>query len=510
MGFQISPGINVTEIDLTTIIPAVGTTVGAIAGPFRWGPANKPMLIDSEITLVNTFGKPDNITANTWFTAANFLAYANALQTVRIVRAGVGGHLNATADGTGILIPNDDAYLNNYANGQGNDGEPYIAGMFAAKFPGDLGNSLAVAIADVNSFNSWAFKTSFSSIPGTSPLVANGGGSNDEMHVAVVDTLGWWSGTAGTVLEIFPFVSKCAAAKYEDGSTIYYAEVVNRQSNYIRWMGHPTSEDLGILSTPNWGSTDFTLDYDTIATNITMISVSGGPFAVNEVVADSAGAVVSSGSGAVLGTPVIGAGVFDIPVTAPGSNYTVPPAVVISGTNVSPATAVAVLGSGGSAGTVISVTVTSPGSGYTAATAAFSSGSGASATVTVTSNQVAGFTNLVGGQNYVTAPAVTITGGSGSGATATCTVGGGVVTNITITNPGSGYTGTPTFTFTPVGSGATAGPSLIIRARFFLSRLQALVLVIQRHRLFPSRAASADRAHQLQQHFLAALSSLSS
>ena len=142
MGFQISPGINVSEIDLTTIIPAVATTIGAIAGPFRWGPANKPMLIDSELTLVKTFGKPDNNTANTWFTAANFLAYANALQTVRVVREDAAvGHKNATADGSGVLIANDDVYSNNYANGQGN------VGMFAAKYPGDLGNSLAVSIA---------------------------------------------------------------------------------------------------------------------------------------------------------------------------------------------------------------------------------------------------------------------------------------------------------------------------------------------------------------------------
>ena len=88
MAFQISPGINVTEIDLTTIIPAVGTTVGAIAGPFRWGPANTPVLVDSELTLVSEFGQPDNATANVWFTAANFLSYANALQVVRCIKEG--------------------------------------------------------------------------------------------------------------------------------------------------------------------------------------------------------------------------------------------------------------------------------------------------------------------------------------------------------------------------------------------------------------------------------------
>ena len=37
MAFQLSPGVNVSEIDLTTIVPAVSTSTGAIAGVFRWG-----------------------------------------------------------------------------------------------------------------------------------------------------------------------------------------------------------------------------------------------------------------------------------------------------------------------------------------------------------------------------------------------------------------------------------------------------------------------------------------
>ena len=83
MPFQVSPGVNVSEIDLTTVIPAVSTTEAGIAGHFRWGPVNKATLISSEDALVSQFQKPDSNTATDFFTAANFLAYGNALFVVR-------------------------------------------------------------------------------------------------------------------------------------------------------------------------------------------------------------------------------------------------------------------------------------------------------------------------------------------------------------------------------------------------------------------------------------------
>lgn len=83
MGFQVSPGVITKEIDLTTIVPAVSTTEGAIAGVFRWGPLNTRRLIDSEDKLVATFGKPTNLNPETFFTAASFLGYGNALWVSR-------------------------------------------------------------------------------------------------------------------------------------------------------------------------------------------------------------------------------------------------------------------------------------------------------------------------------------------------------------------------------------------------------------------------------------------
>jgi hypothetical protein len=83
MAFQLSPGVNVSEIDLTTVVPSVATSDGAIAGVFRWGPVGERILVDTENSLVSRFGKPTNFNAETWFSAANFLSYANRLYVAR-------------------------------------------------------------------------------------------------------------------------------------------------------------------------------------------------------------------------------------------------------------------------------------------------------------------------------------------------------------------------------------------------------------------------------------------
>ena len=136
MAFQLSPGVLVKEIDLTNIVPAVATSIGAIAAGFPQGPVEEIIPIGSEQELVNFFGKPNSDNFETWFTAANFLQYGNALRVIRADTAAV----NATADGSGLKIKNDTDYENNYADGSGSVGE------WAAKFPGTYGNSVGVSI----------------------------------------------------------------------------------------------------------------------------------------------------------------------------------------------------------------------------------------------------------------------------------------------------------------------------------------------------------------------------
>jgi len=235
MAFQVSPGVQVKEIDATNVIPAVSTNIGGFAGAFNWGPADQIVTVGSESELAEQFGTPDDNTAKYFLTAAAFLKYGNALKVVRVSS----GHDNATADGTGQLIKNNTDYENNYSSGS------LDKGLWVAKYPGSLGNSLKVSMISqgISSFSGWAYASSFDGAPGTSDYAVNLGKTsyNDELHVAVIDEDGLWTGTAGTVLETFAFVSQASDAKKTDGTSNYYKEVINNTSKYIWWSDHDTT-----------------------------------------------------------------------------------------------------------------------------------------------------------------------------------------------------------------------------------------------------------------------------
>ena len=232
MAFQISPGVNVSEVDLTTVVPSVLTTAGAFAGPFPWGPVEKIKQISNEIVLVQTFAPsgPDANTATSFFSAANFLAYGNNLQ---VVRAANTSSLNSTG-ATTTQIKNEDVYEASYLNNTNNN----TYGSFAARYPGALGNSIRVEVfdsANTTLFNSWSYKNYFSTVPGTSTAVTGAGGLNDEMHIVVIDAGGKFTGTANTVLETYPFVSKAGDAT-NNGSSNYYKQVIFNNSKYVYAM----------------------------------------------------------------------------------------------------------------------------------------------------------------------------------------------------------------------------------------------------------------------------------
>jgi len=373
MPTNVSPGVNVSEIDLTTVVPSVSTTDGGLSGRFQWGPLNTISLVENEDQLVKYFGKPDNNTYVYFYTAANFLSYGNKLRLVRI--ADEANAKNATYDAAGLLIKNNDHYDAQYSAGQAS------VGLWAAKHAGSIGNGLRVsscpsataysqaatmttlgarlvsvsgvttvaglsAILEVGSVltssagltrqisalatgntesitatgtaitagttllstmqvgdviehggelrwvvavltNStatlnaafttnftttikpyiraslasaftadltanvgtikWEYADSVGIAPSTSTYASNRSTSNDEMHIVIVDSLGKFTGVAGTVLEKYAFVSKAADAKLSDGTSNYYVDVVNRNSQYVRWMDH-------LPAGSNWGS----------------------------------------------------------------------------------------------------------------------------------------------------------------------------------------------------------------------------------------------------------------
>ena len=318
MAFQVSPGVNVSEIDLTTIIPAVSSTTGAVAAHTKWGPINQRVLVDSEDTLYKNFGPPNTNTASDWFTSANFLSYANALYVVRAARANTTATdstcaRNATTNAANTkvtLIKNETEYDDVYAT-NGITG----VGSFVARYAGDLGNSLRISVcptangyessltgnftytnnsvtvttasdqsskvivgdilicgpdkqqnkvASVNSTaivlqtkysgntvtisgasRRWEFHDNVPNAPGTSVSVARNGGSNDEVHVVVVDEDGRFTGIANSILEVFPNLSKASAATDEVGNNIYYKNFIHQNSRYVYWTAHPAWTNVG-------------------------------------------------------------------------------------------------------------------------------------------------------------------------------------------------------------------------------------------------------------------------
>ena len=167
MGFLVSPGVHVREIDLTNVVPAVSTSIGAIAGPFQKGPVSSVTAISSEEQLLQTFGKPNSSNFEWWFTAANFLQYGDALRVVRAESAIVNAGANS-----GILIRDDDHYEDSFSTGQGSHGE------WAARTAGTWGNSIGVDICP----SARAFEQPL----GTLNLV-NGAGAVGDLQITVDD-----------------------------------------------------------------------------------------------------------------------------------------------------------------------------------------------------------------------------------------------------------------------------------------------------------------------------------
>ena len=267
MPFQLSPGVAVVEKDFTSIVPAVSTSVGAFAGAFAWGPVMEPNTVSSENELVRRFGKPNDSNADSFFSAANFLGYANNLLLVRADA----GHLNAIADSaaTAVKVTNGENYLSTYASGTNSVGE------WAAKYPGTLGNSLKVAMADSQTFTGWTYAAEFDAAPGTSAYATASGGSNDELHVIVIDEDGLFTGTVGAVLEKFAFVSKANDAKSSNGTNNYYKDAINSRSEYIWWMDHTATVSTSVAGVGvdgvAWGSAASSLFKDmSAAVNISL------------------------------------------------------------------------------------------------------------------------------------------------------------------------------------------------------------------------------------------------
>jgi len=283
-GASLSPAITVREIDLTGVAPNVPSSLTGMVGDFQWGPVEEPVRVSNEGELASKFGTPTASSAVDYMSAAQFLRYSDGLI---LVRAADSAAANASMDSaSSITINNRSDYESQKAtlSAGGN-------GRWIAKYPGALGNSLAVSIfaiedgdsassaTTLSNWNSWTYKDQFIGIPGTSTWAANttGTNTNDEIHVAVIDEEGLISGTKGAVLETFGFVSTAVGAKTVDGGRNYVADVINNGSSYLWFGGH---DDSASVAGTNWGTApDGTVkDYATGVswTNATSVESLGG------------------------------------------------------------------------------------------------------------------------------------------------------------------------------------------------------------------------------------------
>ena len=223
MPFQLSPGVLVKEIDLTNVVPAVATSIGAMAGAFQKGPVGEITAIGSEQELVKVFGKPNGSNFETWFTAANFLQYGNAL---RIVRA-ESGITNATANDNGLLIKNTTDYLNNYSAGQGSVGE------WAARTAGTHGNSLGVSVCH----NATAYEQTISGNAGT--LGVTTGTPAIGATTVGVDTGGGAAGAGGAAFNVGDIVHFQEASGQE-----YEVTAISTDNLTIKQLDNPNGGGL--------------------------------------------------------------------------------------------------------------------------------------------------------------------------------------------------------------------------------------------------------------------------
>ncbi|CAB5221159.1 tail sheath protein [uncultured Caudovirales phage] len=153
MPFQVSPGVNVSEIDLTTIVPAVSSTSGAIGGVFKWGPIEDRVLISSEDQLVSTFGKPTANNYETFFSAANFLAYGNSLYVSRAAANSYNAIANTglarTTDNPDVAA-NANVFIKNIGDYEYQkstyETSVWSNVFFVAKYAGEYGNSLRLSV----------------------------------------------------------------------------------------------------------------------------------------------------------------------------------------------------------------------------------------------------------------------------------------------------------------------------------------------------------------------------
>lgn len=211
MGFRVSPGVSITEKDLTAIIPAVASTPGGFAGYFHWGPGNEVITVTNQTELVNIFGKPDTSNYVDFFSVANFLGYGNNCGVVRALGATA---YNATCTVTGVTafataqIPNATSFATSVLVNTTLPSLPLPA-LFASKYPGVLGNSIQCAV--VSGAGTTGASLAYQATAGATFLRMYVGSTSEARSFSVGDLITFNDGTSATLNGVQRVIGSSAA-----------------------------------------------------------------------------------------------------------------------------------------------------------------------------------------------------------------------------------------------------------------------------------------------------------
>ena len=274
----VSPGVETFELDIGGSVAEAGGSPTGVVIDAKWGPVDQRVAITSLAELEDNFHQP--VATDTgvgpqylrWFTVADYLGYGGNAIVARAVNAAA---RNAVNGGSAALIKNKTAF----------DGATVTSHKFIARYPGVLGNSLAVSVCTgATEFSAagstdWGagqnFDNLFDGAPGTSDFVAgNDADGVDEMHIVVYDKDGLITGEKNKVLETFGYVSKAADATGPTGGSIFYETVINTTSKYI-YAGSADLTTVGSNSAYGANSNGNTTAYDTEST-ATDFDLAGG------------------------------------------------------------------------------------------------------------------------------------------------------------------------------------------------------------------------------------------
>jgi len=118
----------------------------------------------------------------------------------------------------------------------------------------------------------WMYYDQFLTIPKTTEYVRKKNGTNDGLHIVVVDGTGQVTGDKGRILERYAFCSKAQDAVYDDGTSSFYPYVLRDRSKYVWFGNYPQGMESGPGA---WGNLAQDRDFESLTEPVAVTLANG-------------------------------------------------------------------------------------------------------------------------------------------------------------------------------------------------------------------------------------------